>query len=175
MSVLSSGWWQSKTECKSHDIKHSVYKRWLNVGLLNPLVPDVTGHSDLQKTGMYMGHAYEHTFSVLGIKLHVTYIYDVWHQRVNNTQLHLMRSVTCYDYCQSHVVRNVYRSDCDFSECTHQHLQERPAKKPWHTSAGSANCLTRHSSMCTEVTAHSVQCHRQCEGHVQMELQDWNL
>ena len=57
----------------------------------------------------------------------------------------------------NHVWKNVSRSECDYSQHTNQHLQEGPATKPWKTSAGSANCLTQHFSMCTEVNKHNVR------------------
>ena len=56
----------------------------------------------------------------------------------------------------NHTKKFVSRSDGDYSQCTNQHLQ-RPATKPWKPSAGSANCLTRHFSMCTEVTEQNVR------------------
>jgi hypothetical protein len=53
----------------------------------------------------------------------------------------------------------VYRSNCDFPQGTNQHFKKdqlQNQEKP----AGSANCLTRHSSMCTGVTAQNVRYHR---------------
>ena len=55
----------------------------------------------------------------------------------------------------NHTKKFVSRSDCDYSQCTNQHLQ-RPATKPWKPSPGSANCLTRQFIMYTEVTEQNV-------------------